>query len=51
MEALGEAVVDILEGQVLARQELTETVVARCGLEGMGEHCTGRERPLVVRTG
>lgn len=37
MEALGEAVDDILEGQVLTRQELTKAVLARPGLEALGE--------------
>ncbi|MFF4606065.1 winged helix DNA-binding domain-containing protein [Streptomyces sp. NPDC001339] len=37
MAALGEAVDDILSGRVLTRQELTAEVVARAGLEGLGE--------------
>ncbi|GAU68806.1 hypothetical protein SSP35_09_00490 [Streptomyces sp. NBRC 110611] len=37
MAALGEAVDDILDGRVLTRQELTAEVVARAGLEGLGE--------------
>ncbi|WP_411137000.1 winged helix DNA-binding domain-containing protein [Streptomyces sp. C10] len=37
MAALGEAVDDILDGQVLSRQELIEAVSARAGLEGLGE--------------
>ncbi|MFG2893847.1 winged helix DNA-binding domain-containing protein [Streptomyces sp. NPDC048248] len=37
MEALGEAVDGILDGEVLTRQELTDAVAARRGLEGLGE--------------
>ncbi|TJZ42803.1 winged helix DNA-binding domain-containing protein [Streptomyces piniterrae] len=37
LETLGEAVDDILEGQVLTRQELTKAVLARRGLEELGE--------------
>ncbi|GAB7031931.1 crosslink repair DNA glycosylase YcaQ family protein [Streptomyces sp. NPDC021749] len=37
MAALGEAVDEILDGQVLTRQELIEAVLARPGLEGLDE--------------
>ncbi|WP_030679064.1 winged helix DNA-binding domain-containing protein [Streptomyces rimosus] len=37
MEALGEAVEEILDGKVLTRRELTEAVLARRGLAGLGE--------------
>ncbi|KAA6214805.1 winged helix DNA-binding domain-containing protein [Streptomyces albofaciens JCM 4342] len=37
MAALGEAVEEILDGQVLTRRELTEAVLARPGLAGLGE--------------
>ncbi|MFD8545060.1 winged helix DNA-binding domain-containing protein [Streptomyces sp. NPDC059649] len=37
MAALGEAVDEILDGQVLTRQELIDAVLARPGLEGLGE--------------
>ncbi|MFH8571728.1 winged helix DNA-binding domain-containing protein [Streptomyces sp. NPDC017993] len=40
MEALGEAVDDILDGRVLTRQELTDAVAARRGLEELGEQLT-----------
>ncbi|AJT65420.1 winged helix DNA-binding domain-containing protein [Streptomyces chattanoogensis] len=36
MAALGDAVDDILDGRVLTRQELTEAVLARGGLEELG---------------
>ncbi|UZJ30240.1 DNA glycosylase AlkZ-like family protein [Streptomyces endophytica] len=37
MAALGEAVDEILDGQVLTRQELIDAVLARPGLGGLGE--------------
>ncbi|UKY51839.1 winged helix DNA-binding domain-containing protein [Streptomyces inhibens] len=37
MAALGEAVDEILDGQVLTRQELTDAVLVRAGLDGLGE--------------
>lgn len=40
MEALGEAVDGILDGEVLTRQELTDAVAACRGLEGLGEQLT-----------
>ncbi|UNO40652.1 crosslink repair DNA glycosylase YcaQ family protein [Streptomyces sp. MST-110588] len=35
--AMGEAVEEILDGRVLTRQELTDAVLARDGLDGLGE--------------
>ncbi|MER6309307.1 winged helix DNA-binding domain-containing protein [Streptomyces sp. NPDC001657] len=37
MSALGEAVDEILDGRVLTRQELIDAVLARPGLEGLGD--------------
>ncbi|MEV5594073.1 winged helix DNA-binding domain-containing protein [Streptomyces sp. NPDC052496] len=40
LAALGEAVDEILDGQVLTRRELTDAVLARKGLAGLGEQLT-----------